>query len=282
MILVALWLAVAGAQEDAPAMSGNGLAPSVFSARGIVTPDTDTSRLGAATVHVGWAHLPFVVRGEVEKAAVVREDLVASVSGGLGFGPLRVGATFAGHLATSDRFEGVRTAPGDVVVDVHFVPFAAAPKRPGFGLLVRLDAPLGGSRLGLGGGGVGFEATALLDGVAGPVWIAAEAGLRDVKPLQIGDVSVDTSLVFRQATGVRLTRRGGLTLEWQGAVGLLHPLRRETTPIEALLSGWIDVDSGLSVRLGAGTAVVQGWSAPPVRAFAEIHGEFARKARPTH
>lgn len=277
MIASLLWLALAFGQDAAPAVSADGLAPAVFSERGVVTSDTDTSRLGTATVHFGWAHTPFVLHDDTDKIAVVRDDFVTSVSGGVGFGPLRLGATFAGYLATSDRFQGVRTAPGDVVFDLQFVPFSAAPKRPGFGLLVRGSAPLGGHRLGLGWAGAAWEARALLDGVVGPVWIAAEAGVRDVPRVEVGGVSLDTSFVWRQATGVRFTRRGGMTLEWQGAAPLLHAARRETTPVEAVLSGWIDADQGLSVRLGASAAVVAGWTAPSVRAFAEIHGEFARR-----
>lgn len=277
MIGLVLWAGLACAQDPAPAISGDALTPAVFSERGIVTTDSRDSRLGAATVHLGWAHRPFVLRDEDDTAAIVREDLVVSVSGGLSFGPLRFAATFPAHLTTSDRFQGVRTAPGDATLGLQLVPFAASPGRPGFGLLVRASAPLGGARLGVGWGGVAWEATALLDGVAGPVWIAAEAGVRDVPDVELAGVAVDTSFVFRQATGVRFTRHGGATLEWMGSVGLLHAWTPESSPIEALLSGWIDVDEGLSVRLGAGTAVVRGWSAPPVRVFAEIHGEFERK-----
>jgi hypothetical protein len=279
--MIALWLAigVAAAQDAAPAVSSDGLVPAVFSERGVVTSDSNTSRLAAVTVHVGWAHTPFVLRDDVDKAAIVRDDGVVSVSAGMGFGPLRLGATFAGYLATSDRFQGVRTAPGDLALDLHFVPFSARPKRPGFGLLVHATAPLGGDRLALGWGGAAWEARALMDGVAGPVWIGAEAGVRDVPSVQVGDATLDTSFVWRQATGVRLTRLGGLTLEWQGAVALLHAPRRETTPAEVLLSGWINADPGLSVRLGASAALSPGWTAPSVRAFAEIHGEFARRAR---
>ena len=279
MIAWVLALAVAFAQDAAPAVSSDGLVPAVFSERGVVTSDTNTQRLGVATVHVGWAHAPFVPKDEHDKAAVIREDGVVSVSGGVGLGPLRLGATFAGYLATSDRFQGVRTAPGDLGVDLQFVPFSASSKRPGFGLLVHASAPLGGHRLGLGWDGAAWEARALMDGVAGPVWIGAEAGVRDAPAVQVGDVALDTSFVWRQATGVRFTRHGGMTLEWQGAVALLHAVRPETTPAEAILSGWIDADQGLSVRVGASAGLTPGWTAPSVRAFAEIHGEFARKVR---
>lgn len=281
MIGLVAWVGLALAQDAAPAVSADSLVPAVFSERGVVTSDSNTARLAAATVHLGWAHRPFVLQDGVDKAAIVREDGVLSVSGGLGFGPLRLGATFAGYLATSDRFEGVRTAPGDVGLDLQFVPFSAAPKRPGFGLLLHATAPLHGARLGLGWAGASWEARALLDGVVGPVWIAGEAGVRDVPGVVAAGTALDTSFLWRQATGVRLTRRGGMTLEWQGAFALLHPPKAETTPAEVLLSGWIDVDQGLSVRLGASAALTDAWTAPPVRAFAELHGEFARtpKAR---
>lgn len=279
MIGLLAGMALAVAQDAAPAVSADGLVPAVFSERGIVTSDTQTTRLAAATVHLGWAHRPFVLSDGVDKAAIVRDDGVVSVSGGLGFGPLRLGATFAGYLATSDRFQGVRTAPGDVGLDLQFVPFPSGPKRPGFGLLVHATAPLNGARLGLGWAGASWDARALLDGVVGPVWLAGEAGVRDVPGVEAAGTALDTSFLWRQATGVRLTRRGGMTLEWQGAVPLLHPPKADTTPSEVLLSGWIDADDGLSVRLGASAALYTAWTAPQVRAFAEIHGEFARTVR---
>lgn len=212
--------------------------------------------------------------------AVVRNAVGLWASAGVGFGPLRIGTVVPAWLATSDRYEGARLSAGDIRVDVHFVPFRAEGRRPGFGLLVRGWVPLGATRLGLGAAGGAWEAVALVDGRVGPVELGGELGFRALPRVVLGDVLSDDGVVYRVSAAARVSARGGVALELAGRVGVTTPPSVETAPLEAVLSGWVVLSDDVRLRLGAGTALVRGVDAAPVRVLFGVHARAPRTAPP--
>lgn len=265
LLLLALALPARAQDHTPPAVSTSLLRPAPDATRALALPEADvrpgwTTRADLQYLRNPLLHLDEDGHSTAVLASVLQLDLGAS----WGLGNLRLAATAPAVL----RYQGDSGLPGSTLGDPAAELKIALLPRPwqvSLALLGGLSLPLGGYAVGLGEDGVTGQGGLLVDGQAGPLWLAGQAGARFRPQQAAGELVLDDSLQLRSAASLHL-QRTDLTAELLSETALDAPFADyRSSPTELLLSVSHARDSGLLLRVGGGLGLVAGPGAPAWR-----------------
>lgn len=171
---------------------------------------------------------------------------------------------------------------GDIAIDVKGVVLDREAGPVGLALGGRLALPTSTTAVALGGAGVGWELSAIVDRRAGPFVLAANLGYRGVPDVALDNVAISDVLVYRAGLGLDTSDRAGrggagLSLDLAGQLAYADLANPAARTLEAMLGGWVRVADPLVVRGGLGRGLAGGIGSPTVRAVVAVAWEPPRK-----
>jgi flagellar motor protein MotB len=171
-------------------------------------------------------------------------------------------------LATGDVRSG--GGLGDVAVDIKGMVLDRDDAPLGLALDARVTFPTATTAVSLGGGGVGWEVSAIVDKRVGPVLLAANVGTRGVPDGDLGGVAVSDAFVYRAGVGFAPGDVAGFSLDFAGQLAYSDLADPTGRTLEAMLGGWVRVAEPLTVRAGLGRGLLGGIGSPTARAVVAV------------
>lgn len=280
MIGALLLAAVAWAQDGAsvPAVHADGFTPSPFAAETFAVDDSRPNRRASFRIIGGWGFEALVARPDdgSDPLKVVGNHMFFHATGGGQIGPVRLGATVPAYVVWSDVREEVRAFAGDPTFEAHLIALAAQGMAPGLFVIGRMTAPMGGSQFGMGYEHVTGNVELGLDARLGPVWLGLNAGYRILPEVRVGNLTWDDQVSLRFGVSGAPHPRWRISGELFGGIGVMHGVRAETSPFEAIVGASYRTKGGLEARLGVGVPVTSAPGVPTVRVMAAFGWQLDR------
>jgi outer membrane protein OmpA-like peptidoglycan-associated protein len=272
-----IWFVASAHAQDvtggaSPDMNAQLFRPSVDGSRTLWVDDAARSAegpLGRMLFH--YTNNPLVYQqlgdgGQVtDTIGLLRNVMQADLVGGWSFDRARVGLVVPLYLFASGD-SGNEVGLGDLALDGK-VTVLDGDSPIDVALQGRLGFPTATvSLLPLGNPGVGWELAAVASKRFGPVLLAANLGTRGGPSVELENVSLNDSFVFRAGGGYDFTENAGAALEVVGALTYADALSNDAnSPIEAMLTGWGRPAGDVVLRGGVGTGMTSGLGSPQLR-----------------
>ncbi|MDP2306558.1 MAG: OmpA family protein [Pseudomonadota bacterium] len=239
----------------------------------------------SARIAVGYLKEPFVWIWDDTGERVAVVDNVLGIDAIAGFSAWRIrGAVDVPIYPVATGALRSGGGLGDIAVDVKGVALDREAGPVGLALGARLTIPTNTTSVALGGGGVGWEISAIVDKRAGPLVLAANLGHRGVPDVDLGALGIADTLgdrfVYRAGVGFDTSDRAGLSLDLAGHLAYADVGNPAARSLEAMLGGWVRVADPLVVRGGLGRGLAGGIGSPTVRAVVALAWEPSAKPAP--
>ncbi|MDP2307277.1 MAG: OmpA family protein [Pseudomonadota bacterium] len=170
---------------------------------------------------------------------------------------------------------------GDVAVDLKGAILDREDAAIGLAIGGRMSFPTATTAVSLGGGGLGWEVSAIVDKQAGPLVLAANLGYRGVPDRGLTDLALSDTLVYRIGGGYGFGERAGISLDLAGQLAVADFAAPTGRSLEALLGGWVTVADPLTIRAGVGRGLLGGIGSPAARAVLAVAWQPPAKAKDT-
>lgn len=270
--LALAWSRQAHAQEapPAPIPVNADLWRQSADARLLTTDDASAPQKGGLYARLGssWSYRPYVWEWEDgEQVDVITNALSAQLAVGWGLGRARVGLTAPVYLYSNGALQPIGgAAVGDASVDVRWSVVESDGQVPGFGLVGRVLAPMGGSQKLLGYAGLSWEAGAIVDWRLDRWLFAANLGTRGIPRIEAQDIVLDDQLWYKAGAAFAVTERVDLSAEVLGSASYTTVFRAPIgNPAEALVGLGAALSPNVRVQVAAGRGLNAGIGAPAFR-----------------
>ena len=263
---------VARAQgTDVPAFNAQSYRPPVDSRATLWTDDAGLAATNSwtARMSLGYAkHVLSVTSARSGKTLFLVDDIVqVDLLGGYTIGRFRLGLDLPIYpLVTSEVVDG-QAGLGDVGLDLRGTLVDPGDGSVGLALATRITGPTTTVDLPLGAGGLGYEASAILDLRMSGTLAAINLGYRGVPAAALDDFTIDDQVIARIGLGVPLGESFGLSADVAGNLQLNQPLDNAANGAWEGLGGfWSRMDRNWVMRAGTGGGLTEGIGTPMVRA----------------
>lgn len=260
--MIAVLLGSSAFAQVAPAIDAQVFRPTLDGTRFTWVDDARPANPGPFFgVTAGYARDPLLYVVHDVWSPVVHDLVQTDLAAGWAVGPVRLGAVIP-VVARSTGWTGGESGLGDIAAAGRATFHTAAVD---FGFDGRLWLPTTTVLAPVGDRRPSGELAVVASREFGRVLLAMNTGYRAV-PRQILDgIAIDDVLTARTGVSFGLGERAGLSSELAGQA-VVRGLDLATTPVEALLGGYVDPEGPLGVKLAVGRGLGRAIGAPTVRA----------------
>ncbi len=232
----------------------------------------------SARVAVGFLKEPFVWIWDDTGERVKVVDNVLGIDAIAGFTAWRIrGAVDVPLYPVATGAVATGGGLGDIAVDLKGTVLEEHAAPVGFALGARVSLPTSTTAVPLGGAGVGWEISAIVDKRVGPVLLAANLGHRGVPDVALDNVAVSDVFVYRAGLGLDLGERAGVSVDFAGHLAYAALDNPAGQALEGMLGGWVRVSDPIAVRAGVGRGLLGGIGSPTARAVLALTWEPVAK-----
>jgi outer membrane protein OmpA-like peptidoglycan-associated protein len=269
-------------EGQVPPLDAQIFRPSLDADRTLWTEDSQGIRYGGFQwwLGSGWVRNPLVYSYAGQDTALLGDAIDLNLGAGYQLGPLRLAGWAPLYLHETTDSPDVQTGVGlgDVGLDAKLTLIDRTRHEDdeddrvlGLALAGRLGLPTATLDAPVGSRSLTGEVGVVADAELGSLLLAANLGGRILPRYELENVTLDEQLFARLGLGWALSEGGGLSVDLYGHSNLTESFgSAAATPVEALLGGWLRLDSGWELRGGAGTSLVHGVGAPDMRAVLAI------------
>jgi outer membrane protein OmpA-like peptidoglycan-associated protein len=277
-VLAALFSFVLGgsvrAQEagtaEIPAFNSQNYRPPIDAKRTLWTDDSGLAHSNSwmAKLVFGYAQgILSITNSETgEETQVIDTVMQTHLIGGYTIWRLRFGLDVPIYLmATSDVFP-TQSGLGDLGLDIRGTLLDPYLAPLGLALAMRLNAPTSGMDVPLGGGGLGYEISAIADKRVGPVLGAINIGHRGQPKQALDNIEVGDQLLARLGLGYTVAPAFGLSADVAGNIQYNAPMSNPANSAwEGLYGFWARFNPDWIMRAGAGSGLTEAIGTPKFR-----------------
>lgn len=260
-----VWIASVGsnarAQEAVPEFDAQNVRPSIDARRTLLTDDAglSVSNTFMGKVVFGQARdlLTFTRDRDGKEMAVLKDLMTADLIFGYTVSRFRMGMDVPIVLAATSDIADTQGGLGDVALDFRGTVMDPEDGPVGFAVAARFGAPTATVDLPIGGSGIGYETTFILDKRMGPVLAAVNLGYRGRPPAELDNITIDDQIVTRLGVGYEFSSKAGMSGD---VAGYLQPTALDNQAggaWEGMLGGWYRPGDWV-VRMGVGAGLSQG------------------------
>ena len=229
-----------------------------------LAPDNSWS----ARLSLGYAkHLLSVTSGATGETQFLVDDLMQmDVIAGYTLGRVRMGLDVPVFPMVTSELRDSQTGLGDLAFDLRGTLIEAGDSPIGVALATRITAPTATIDLPLGSGGLGYEASGIVDFRVEQVLLALNLGYRGVPAAELDDFTVDDQAVTRLGIGVPVGNGFGVSADLAGNVQLNQDLGNVANGAwEGLAGFWLRMNRDWVLRAGSGGGITSGIGTPMLR-----------------
>ena len=272
-----MWLVSVGtnaqAQEAVPEFDAQNVRPSIDARRTLLTDDAGlaVSNTFMGKMVFGQARdvLTFTRNRDGKQLAVLKDLMTADLVFGYTVNRFRMGLDLPVVLAATSDIADTQGGIGDVAVDFRGTVMDPEENPVGFAVAARFGTPTATVDLPIGGSGIGYETTFILDKRMGPVLAALNLGYRGRPPAELENITIDDQVVTRMGVGYELSAKAGISGD---VAGYLQPTALDNKAggaWEGLLGGWYRPGDWI-VRMGVGAGLSQGIGTSAYRSMLSV------------
>jgi len=230
---------------------------------------------GNARVFLSYVNDPlvFIPQGESDPIAIVSDVMQADVLAMYSLDRFRAGIDIPIYLLTASEVAPNGGGLGDLALDGRITLVDHDDFPVGFALGSRLTLPTATVQTSLGASGLGGEVVLLADRKMDKLLLAGNVGTRVNAQIQsnLNNVELGDQVFFRIGSGYAVATDAGISGDIVGQFNYTEPLSNAaSSPVEALLGGWVRAAPDWVVRGGAGRGITAGIGAPTARVILSI------------
>lgn len=224
-----------------------------------------------AKVGLIYAHDPLIFRNAddpTDEYGLLTDVLQTNVIGSYSFSRLRIGLDLPVYLLAASEVADGGGGLGDVAVDLKGTVLSRKLGAPvGVAIATRFGLPTATVDLPLGGAGLTWEASAIVDYEVGPVLLAANLGTIINPDVPGGDSAWSDQFLWRAGAGYAIDNDAlyGISADLAGRISYANGFGTGASPAEWLLGGWSRFQDDWVARGGVGSGIGRGIGAPEFR-----------------
>ena len=253
----------AHAQESVPEFDAQNVRPTIDARRTLLTDDAglapSNTFLGKMVFGMAQDQLTFTLNRNGEERSILKNLMTADLIFAYTISQLRMGLDVPVVLQATSDVAPSQGGLGDLAID-----FRGTILRPGDGpvgvaMAARFGAPTSTVELPVGGVGLGYEATVIVDKSMGDLFGALNVGYRGRPPTELDNITVDDQLISRVGLGYQLSQQMGFSGDVVGYIQPSAPMGNAANGAwEGVLGGWYRPNDDFVVRLGGGAGLSSG------------------------
>ena len=254
---------VAHAQESVPEFDAQNVRPSIDARRTLLTDDAgmapSNTFVGKLVFGMAQDQLTFTLNRNGEERSILKNLMTADMIFAYTISQFRMGLDVPVVLQATSDVAPSQGGLGDLALDFRGTILPPSVGPVGVAMAARFGAPTSTVDLPVGGAGLGYEATLIVDKSMGDFFGAVNVGYRGRPPTELDNITVDDQVVSRVGLGYQLTQRVGLSGDVVGYVQPSAPMKNVANGAwEGLLGGWYRPNDDFIFRLGGGAGLSSG------------------------
>jgi len=272
-----VWLASVGsnalAQEVVPEFDAQNVRPSIDARRTLLTDDAGLAVSNTFMGKVVFGHardvLTFTRDRDGKELAVLKGLTTADLIFGYTVSRLRVGVDVPVVLSATSDIADTQGGIGDLAMDFRGTVMNPDDHPVGFAVAARFGAPTATVDLPIGGSGIGYETTFILDKRVGPIVAVVNLGYRGRPPTELENITIDDQVVTRVGVGYQFSGKVGMSGD---VAGYLQPTALDNQASgawEGLVGAWYRPSDWI-VRMGVGAGLSQGIGTSAYRSMLSV------------
>tara|TARA_B100000575_G_scaffold268829_1_gene248047 strand:- start:686 stop:2263 length:1578 start_codon:yes stop_codon:yes gene_type:complete len=273
---LALWCPLAHAQEAVPEFDAQNVRPSIDARRTLLTDDSGLAPSGTMFGKLVFSQanslLTFTRNRDNREVAVLKDLMMADLIFGYSVSRLRVGLDVPVVLAATSDIADTQGGVGDVAVDLRGTILDPMTAPIGIAVATRFGAPTASVDLPIGGSGLAYETSLIVDKRFGSTLAAVNIGYRGRPPTELDNITIDDQLATRVGLGYEISPRVGVSGDVVGYVLPSDFANEAGGAWEGLIGGWYR-PSDIVIRVGAGSGLSQGIGTSAYRTMLSVGWE---------
>jgi outer membrane protein OmpA-like peptidoglycan-associated protein len=273
LVCFALVGSSARAQEVVAEFDAQNVRPSIDARRTLLTDDAGlaVSNTFMGKVVFGQAKdlLTFTRNRDGKEMAVIKDLMTADMILGYTVSRFRMGLDVPIVLSATSDIADTQGGIGDVALDFRGTVMNPEENPVGFAVAARFGTPTATVDLPIGGSGIGYETTFILDKRMGPLLAAMNLGYRGRPPAELDNITIDDQVVTRFGVGYEFSGKVGMSGD---VAGYLQPTALDNQASgawEGLVGGWYRPGNWI-VRMGVGAGLSQGIGTSAYRSMLSV------------
>ena len=276
LFALALFGPLAHAQDAVPEFDAQNVRPSIDAKRTLLTDDAGISPSGSVMGKLVFSHannlLTFTRNRDQKELSILKDLVMADLIFGYSVSRFRIGVDVPVVMTATSDIADSQGGVGDIAVDLRGTLIDPEEGPIGIAFSARFGAPTASVDLPIGGSGLGYEASMILDKRMGSVLAAVNLGYRGRPPTELDNVTIDDQIATRAGVGYELTPSVGISGD---VAGYLMPSdfgNEAAGSWEGLVGGWYR-PSDLVFRFGVGAGLSQGIGTSAYRSMVSVGWE---------
>jgi outer membrane protein OmpA-like peptidoglycan-associated protein len=263
---MALLVGVGGAahaQESIPEFDAQNVRPTIDARRTLLTDDAglapSNSFLGKLVFSSARDQLTFTLNRNGEERSVLKNLMMADLIFAYTISQFRMGLDVPVVLQATSDIAPSQGGLGDLALDFRGTILVPNKAPVGLALAARFGAPTSTVDLPVGGSGLGYEASLIVDKHMGDLFAAMNVGYRGRPPAELDNIVLDDQIVTRMGLGYQLSKGVGLSGDVVGYIQPSAPMKNAANGAwEGVLGGWFRPNDDFIFRLGGGAGLSSG------------------------
>lgn len=276
VLTLALTSPLALAQESVPEFDAQNVRPSIDARRTLLTDDAGLAPSGTVFGKLVFSQanslLTFTRNRDNREVAILKDLVMADLIVGYSVSRFRVGLDVPVVLSATSDIADSQGGVGDIAVDLRGTIINPETAPLGLAIATRFGAPTASVDLPIGGSGIAYETSLIVDKRFGPAVAALNLGYRGRPPTELDNVTIDDQIATRLGLGYAITPKVGVSGDVVGYLLASDVGSDAGGAWESLVGGWYR-PSNVVVRFGAGTGLSQGIGTSAYRTMLSVGWE---------
>jgi outer membrane protein OmpA-like peptidoglycan-associated protein len=249
--------------QNVPEFDAQNVRPTIDARRTLLTDDAglapSNTFLGKLVFSSARDQLTFTLNRNGQERSILKNLMTADLIFAYTVSQFRMGLDVPVVLQATSDIAPNQGGLGDLALDFRGTILVPNEAPVGLALAARFGAPTATVDLPIGGSGLGYEASLIVDKHMGDLFTAINVGYRGRPPAELDNIVLDDQVVTRVGLGYQLSKSIGLSGDVVGYIQPSAPMGNAANGAwEGLLGGWYRANDDFIIRLGGGAGLSSG------------------------